>query len=94
VADRVEGPFATITTLDRHPREGWGSTGWSLVIDAFAGQAVPIQALRDAYRRYLDEGTLGVDLAGMDLHRELVELCGLQPLLDVERRTTERGSDT
>jgi hypothetical protein len=27
----------------------------------------------------------------MDLHRELVELCGLQPLLEVERRTTERG---
>jgi len=91
VADRIEGPFATITTLDRHPRAEWASTGWALVIDAFAGQAVPLRALREAYRRYLDEGTLGVDLAGMDLHRELVDLCGLQPLLDVERRTTERG---
>jgi methylisocitrate lyase len=94
VAGRVEGPFATITTLDRHPRGEWASTGWSLVIDAFAGQAVPLQALRDAYRRYLDDGSLGVDLAGMDLHRELVGLCGLEPLLDVERRTTERGDDT
>lgn len=91
VAASVDGPFATITNLDRRPADGWAGTGWSLVIDAFTGQAVPLGALRSAYETYLGGGSLGLERAGMDLHRELVDLCGLEPLLDIERRTTESG---
>lgn len=91
VAAEVGGPFATITALDRRSPREWAGTGWSLVIDAFTGQAVPLDALRGAYASYLAGGTLGLEHGGTDLHRRLVDLCGLEPLLDIERRTTERG---
>lgn len=91
VAAAVGGPFATITSLDRRTPAEWDDTGWSLVIDATTGQAVPLDALQRAYRSYLDGGATGAADAGMDLHRRLVELCGLEPLLEVERRTTEQS---
>lgn len=91
VAAAVGGPFATITSLDRRSPEEWAATGWSIVIDAVTGQAVPLDALRRAYGAYLAGEATGVEDGGMGLHRELVELCGLDRLLDVERRTTERS---
>ena len=90
VSDEVSAPMSTITALDQHSAGEWAEYGFSLVIDAFTAQALAINNVRDAYRRFLSDGHTGVEIDGMGLHRELVELCGLEPLLELERRTTER----
>jgi len=90
VADEVDAPLATITGLDQHSADDWAGFGWSLIIDAFTGQALAVNTVRAAYESFVESGTTGVEIDGMGLHRELVQLCGLEPLLDLERRTTER----
>ena len=83
-------PLSTIASLDRHGVEDWKQLGFSLVIDAFTAQALAVTAAREAYTRFLETGATGTKIEGMALHRELVELCGLEPFLDIERATTER----
>ena len=91
VADEVAAPMSTITGLDQHSPQQWAEYGFSLVIDAFTAQALSIRTVQGAYRSFLDTGSTGVEIDGMGLHRELVELCGLEPLLELERRTTEQA---
>ena len=91
VAREVEAPMATITGLDQHSADEWAGMGWSLIIDAFTGQALAVNTVRAAYESFMATGSTGVEIDGMGLHRELVQLCGLEPLLDLERRTTERS---
>lgn len=83
-------PLSTITGLDQHTPEQWRGFGWQLIIDAFTAQALSVATVRSAYESFLDHGTTDVEIDGMGLHGELVELCGLEPFLDIERRTTER----
>lgn len=83
-------PLSTITGLDHHTPAEWRDLGWNLIIDAFTAQALAITTTRDAYARFQADGSTGVEIDGMGLHRELVDLCGLEPFLDIERRTTER----
>ncbi len=94
VGDHFAGdvPLSTITGLDQHTPDEWRGLGWQLIIDAFTAQALAITHTRNAYRQFLDNGSTGVEIDGMGLHGELVELCGLEPLLDIERATTERDS--
>jgi 2-methylisocitrate lyase-like PEP mutase family enzyme len=92
VAAAVDAPMSTITGLDQHTPSEWADYGFSLVIDAFTAQALAVDNVRDAYRSFLADGSTGVEIDGMGLHRELVELCGLEPLLDLERRTTENNA--
>ncbi|MFV0525587.1 MAG: oxaloacetate decarboxylase [Acidimicrobiales bacterium] len=87
-------PLAIITSLDTRPLAEWGRLGWSLIIDAFTTQALAVAATRAAYRSYRTTGVTGTEINGMGLHRELVELTGLDPLLDIERVTTERVEPT
>lgn len=92
VADRFAGtPLATIAGLDRHRDDEWQRFGWKLVIDAFTTQALDVDGTRRAYAEFMSTGRTGVEIDGMGLHRDLVELCGLEPFLDIERRTTERS---
>jgi 2-methylisocitrate lyase-like PEP mutase family enzyme len=91
VAERLPDiPLAIITGLDHHTPAEWAELGWKLVIDSFTAQALAVDHTREAYRRFATDGTTGVDAGGMRLHRELVELCGLEPWLGIERATTER----
>ncbi len=93
VAERFAGtPLSIITGLDHHTPQEWTDLGWKLIIDSFTAQGLAVSHTREAYRRFRTEGKSGVDAGGMQLHRELVELCGLEPWLDLERRTTERTS--
>jgi 2-methylisocitrate lyase-like PEP mutase family enzyme len=89
VAASISAPMATITSLDHHSSQEWKDYGWSLIIDAFTSQALWLTAIRDAYRKFTENGSTGADIDGMKLHRELVETTGLSGLLDLERRTTE-----
>jgi 2-methylisocitrate lyase-like PEP mutase family enzyme len=91
-ASRFRAPLATITSLDTHTSTEWRDRGWHLIIDAFTTQALAISAARDAYQRFQTDGATGATVDAMALHRELVGLCGLDPLLDVERATTERDT--
>jgi 2-methylisocitrate lyase-like PEP mutase family enzyme len=90
VAERFGLPLATITSLDTHAPAEWRQRGWHLVIDAFTTQALAVGAARELYQRFRETGSTGVTVDAMALHRELVGLCGLDPLLEVERATTER----
>lgn len=90
VAERFGVPLATITSLDTHTPAQWRDRGWHLIIDAFTTQALAVSATRDLYARFQRDGATGVSIDGMGLHRELVGICGLEPLLDIERATTER----
>lgn len=91
VADRVSDvPLSIITGLDHHTPAEWAALGWQLIIDSFTAQALAVHHTRDALQRFMAEGTTGVDGGGMRLHHELVEVCGLDEWLDLERRTTER----
>lgn len=92
VAERFGAPLATITSLDTHTADEWRERGWHLIIDAFTTQALAISAAREAYTRFQTEGKTGVTVDAMGLHGELVGICGLEPLLDVERATTERDT--
>lgn len=92
IGQRLDAPLSTIAGLDRHRPSEWTGLGVGLVIDAFTAQALALTAARDAYRRFLETGSTGVEIDGMGLHRELVELSGLEPFLDIERATTERES--
>lgn len=90
VADRLpEVPLATIAGLDHHTDDEWRDFGWKLVIDAFTPQALAIDHTARAYRDFMTNGRTGVEIDGMGLHRRLVELCGLDEFLDIERATTE-----
>jgi len=90
VADRFPAiPLATITGLDHHTSDEWQSFGWKLIIDAFTSQALAITHTRQAYTSFASTGKTGVEIDGMGLHSDLVELCGLEPFLDIERKTTE-----
>ena len=91
VAAQVDAPLCTIAGLDHHDRETWQALGVSLVIDAFTAQALAVSSAREAYGRFLAGKPTGLGVEGMELHRELVELCGLEPFLDIERATTERS---
>jgi 2-methylisocitrate lyase-like PEP mutase family enzyme len=91
---RLGAPLATITSLDTHTPAQWKERGWQLIIDAFTTQALAISAARDVYQRFQADGATGVTVDAMALHGELVGLCGLEPLLAIERATTERGSGT
>ncbi|MFB0902300.1 MAG: isocitrate lyase/phosphoenolpyruvate mutase family protein [Acidimicrobiales bacterium] len=90
VGSHFDVPLATITGLDHHTPDEWQSLGWNLIIDAFTSQALAITHTRRAYAKFVSEGTTGLEIDGMGLHRELVTLCGLEPFLDIERATTER----
>ncbi|MFV0258035.1 MAG: oxaloacetate decarboxylase, partial [Acidimicrobiales bacterium] len=83
--DRLGAPLAIITSLDARPVTEWDRLGWRLIIDAFTTQALSIAATRAAYASYRDRGVTGTVIDGMGLHRELVELTGLDALLDIER---------
>ncbi len=95
VGEHFQGdvPLATITNLDRHSADAWRAFGWRLIIDAFTAQALSITSTRAAYERFQAGGSTGVEIDGMALHGELVELCGLEPFLDIERATTERPQE-
>lgn len=91
VGDHFDTPLSTITGLDHHSAAQWKTFGWQLIIDAFTAQALAITTTRAAYKAFMNDGATGVDIDGMGLHAELVELCGLEPWLDIERATTERA---
>lgn len=91
VAQRItDVPLSIITGLDHHTPNEWVDLGWKLIIDSFTAQALSVHHTRAALQRFMDEGTTGVDAGGMRLHHELVEVCGLEPWLELERRTTEQ----
>ncbi|MFT7598385.1 MAG: 2-methylisocitrate lyase-like PEP mutase family enzyme [Acidimicrobiales bacterium] len=90
VGAHFDCPLSTITGLDHHTPDEWKQLGWNLIIDAFTAQALAITHTREAYARFQADGSTGVEIDGMGLHRQMVDLCGLQPLLDIERVTTER----
>lgn len=90
IAERItDVPLSTITGLDHHTPAEWADLGWKLIIDSFTAQGLAVSHTREAYRRFQTEGKSGFDAGGMKLHHELVELCGLEPWLELERRTTE-----
>jgi methylisocitrate lyase len=67
--------------------------GWPLAVDPFTGQVLAYRAMRDAYRRFLAEGTAGHPVKElMAVYRELPAMAGLDALYDLERRTTEPGT--
>lgn len=86
--------LATITGLDHHTPSEWSALGWSLIIDSFTAQALAVHHTRQALERFQAEGTTGVETGGMRLHRELVEICGLDEWLELERATTEQSTAT
>ena len=88
---RIEGPLATITSLDTRRAEEWQALGWSLVIDPFTAQAVVVDAVQSIYRQFVEQGTTGTDRAQvLKTYRTLAELAGLGHLYDIEDATTER----
>lgn len=87
-------PLATIAALDARSPEAWQSLGVRLVIDPFTAQVLAVDAIAGAYRRFCTEGRTGCDLrALMRSYRELPDLAGLEAYYEIERQTTESGSD-
>jgi 2-methylisocitrate lyase-like PEP mutase family enzyme len=91
--------LSTITGLDHHTPEEWKTLGWHLIIDAFTSQALAVRHTQTAYERFVATGHIGAGddggrIDGMALHRELVDLCGLDEFLAIERATTEAPNPT
>ncbi len=93
LAEQFDVPMATITGLGTHTPVEWRQLGWQLIIDAFTTQALAISAARGVYQRFQADGSTGVEVDAMSLHRELVTICGLEPMLEIERATTERAPE-
>jgi hypothetical protein len=51
-----------------------------------------ISEVKKSYERFRNGEDSGAKVDGEALHRELVELCGLDSLLDLEAQTTEKES--
>ena len=90
-AREIDGPLATITSLDARSGETWRELGWSLVVDPFTAQVLAVQAVQQAYGRFMAEGSTGVERdAVFATYRTLADLAGLGPLYDIEDATTEK----
>ena len=90
-AREIDAPLATITSLDARSGEAWRELGWSLVVDPFTAQVLAVQAVQQAYGRFMAEGATGVERdAGFATYRTLADLAGLGPLYDIEDATTEK----
>ena len=80
-----------IASLDLRPPRAWKALGWSVVVDPFTAQAATVQVVQTAYRRFIAEGTTGIDArSARRTHGTLAELAGLEPMYAIEDRTTER----
>ena len=91
---RINGPLASITSLDLRSKAEWQGLGWRLVIDPFTAQVAAVNAIQAAYREFMRTGTTGTDRAEiMATYRTLAELAGLGPLYAIEDATTERTED-
>lgn len=89
-AREINGPLATITSLDARSADAWRELGWSLVVDPFTAQVLSVQAVQQAYSRFITEGSTGVDRdAVFATYRTLADLAGLGPLYAIEDATTE-----
>ena len=89
----VDAPLVTFAQLDQRSADEWADLGWSLILDPITGQVLAHTAVRDAYRHLLEHGTFGVDGAAVWAeYRDLARAAGLEPLYDIERRTTEPGT--
>lgn len=88
---RINALLATIASLDLRPPQAWEALGWSVVVDHFTAQAATVQAVQMAYRRFIAEGTTGIDAqSARRIHGTLADLAGLGPMYAIEDRTTER----
>ena len=91
-AKEVEGPLATITSLDARSAAQWRELGWSLVVDPFTAQVLAVQAVQQAYSRFMAEGSTGVERdAVFATYRTIADLAGLGPLYAIEDATTEKS---
>ena len=89
---RINAPLATIASLDLRGPEEWRTLGWSVVVDPFTAQAATVQVVRTAYRRFIAEGTTGIDAqSARRTYETLAELAGLGPMYAIEDQTTERS---
>ena len=88
---RINGPLASITSLDLRGRADWQALGWRLVIDPFTAQVLAVSAIKEAYGRFMETGATGTDRTEiMATYRTLAGLAGLGPLYAIEDATTER----
>ncbi len=92
ISSSVGAPLSTIASMNRQSSDRWQDVGCSLVIDAFTSQAIMISEVKKSYERFRNGEDSGAKVDGEALHRELVELCGLDSLLDLEAQTTEKES--
>ena len=91
-AREIDGPLATITSLDARSAAAWRELGWSVVVDPFTAQVLAVQAVQQAYGRFMAEGSTGVDRdAVFATYRTLADLAGLGPLYEIEDATTEKS---
>ena len=89
-AKEIDGPLATITSLDARSAAAWRELGWSLVVDPFTAQVLAVQAVQQAYGRFMAEGSTGVEHeAVFATYRTIADLAGLGPLYEIEDATTE-----
>lgn len=90
IREHFSVPLATITAMDQAHSKRW--SGWDLVIDPFTAQVLSVQAVKEAYSRFVQAGTTGVDLKALFAqYHELDMLAGLASLYDIEDRTTEKN---
>jgi 2-methylisocitrate lyase-like PEP mutase family enzyme len=89
----VNAPLVAFAALDQRRAGEWAESGWSMILDPFTAQVLAHETVRDAYRRLLAEGSMGVDgRAIWTGYQDLPRTAGLEELYDIERRTTEPGS--
>ena len=87
----LDGPLATITSLDSKQQDQWIELGWNLVVDPFTAQVLGFEAVRDAYVRFQNSGSTGTDTKSLfQIYRELPMAAGLDELYKIEDATTEK----
>lgn len=90
--EALDGPLATITSLDAKTREQWLALGWNLIIDPFTAQVVAFAAIRSAYQQFQANGCTGTDTKSIfQTYRQLAGVAGFAGFYAIEDATTERN---
>jgi methylisocitrate lyase len=88
----LDGPLATITSLDARTSAAWRELGWNLIIDPFTAQVLAFDAVRNAYQRFQSSGSTGADAKSLfQTYRQLADVAGFAEFYAIEDATTERS---
>ena len=91
VSKRVNAPLVTFGLLGGRSSEDWQALGFSLIIDPFTAQVLAVEAIQNAYGRFIETGQTGREARDLfAIYNKLDGFAGFDEFYEVEDATTEK----